>query len=184
MLKPMLQLERSFFTEVDIAAIPEHKPGKAQVAVRAEQTLGVLTPDASRWQLDLSIEVISPQGAAALPYRIHLHSIGIFTFPDPATAEAEKARVLAVTGASILYSQAREFALILTSRGPWGPFQLPTVSFLDTVPTKSGPPASSVSEPAPAAHSARRTAAKPPGSRRRPSRGNVPRRPRRPKMDS
>jgi len=143
----MLQLERSFFTAVDVAAIPDHKPGQAQVTVNTEQTLGVLTPDASRWQLALDIQVGSPQGGAALPYRIHLHTIGVFAFPEAGVEEAEKARVLAVTGASILYSQAREFALILTSRGPWGPFQLPTVSFLDAAPTKVESPTVLVSEP-------------------------------------
>ena len=134
MFQPPLQLERSFFTKLQVEADPRHKAGESRVSMKAEPALSVLDDTASRWQIDLDIAVGPEAGAPPPPYRIHLHLIGLFTFHDESRKEEEKARILAVTGVSILYSQAREMLLMLTSRGPWGPFQLRTVSFVDARP--------------------------------------------------
>lgn len=127
-----LQLERSFFTSLEVEADPQHKLGESRVNLTADPMIGVLDDDPGRWQIDLDIKVRPEPGATPPPYRIHLHVIGAFAFPGRDRTEEEKAGILAATGVSILYSQAREFLLMLTSRGPWGPFQLPTVSFVDT----------------------------------------------------
>ena len=36
-----------------------------------------------------------------------------------------------MNGSSILYSSAREYLLLITSRAPWGQLKLPTMSFAD-----------------------------------------------------
>jgi preprotein translocase subunit SecB len=51
-------------------------------------------------------------------------------WPDPE-------KLLRVNGASILYSSAREFLITVTSRGPWAPMILPTISFLPVEENKS-----------------------------------------------
>ncbi|MCX5893162.1 MAG: hypothetical protein NTW80_09360, partial [Deltaproteobacteria bacterium] len=52
-------------------------------------------------------------------------------------------------GAAILYSSTREFLLMITGRGPWGGFYLPTTNFLE--PPKPEKEEPLVSEPAPKA---------------------------------
>lgn len=132
MLQTPLQLERSFIPIVEVLADPEHKRGEAQVNLKVEQGMSALDQEASRWQVDLDISVGAEPGSGAPPYRVHLHVVGVFSFAAPEIAEQERARIVGVTGASILYSQARELLLMMTSRGPWGAFQLPTVSFVDS----------------------------------------------------
>ncbi|MDR9770472.1 hypothetical protein [Acetomicrobium sp.] len=46
---------------------------------------------------------------------------------------------LVVTGASILYSSAREMLAYISSRGPWGTCKLPTISFIPEIREPRGP---------------------------------------------
>jgi len=148
MFTPSLQLERSFFTQVEIEADPKHVLGQGQVEVTTTQALGPAAEKGSLWVVELDLSVAGKERSSAPPYRIHLHSVGTFSFPRTAMADVEKAHLLAVTGVSILYSQAREYILMLTARGPWGPFQLPTVSFIDNEPDREERSALGVREPA------------------------------------
>ena len=54
--------------------------------------------------------------------------MGIFEI-SPEWPKEKVMDLLKITGASILYSAAREFLLITTSRLPWKPVMLPTISF-------------------------------------------------------
>jgi preprotein translocase subunit SecB len=146
MLRPSLQLERSFFTEVEIAADHQHKPGEGKAEVAAAQSIKQASDDGAHWVVELDLTVAGKEGTPGPPYRVHLHTVGAFSFAAGTLSELEKARLLAVTGVSILYSQAREYLLILTARGPWGPFQLPTVSFIDNEPHASAPPSPVIRE--------------------------------------
>ncbi len=147
MLTPQLQLERSFFTQVEIAADPQHQPGRTELEVKTTRTMGPACQDGSRWLVELGISVAGKENLPKPPYRINLHSVGTFTFANAGLQDAEKARLLAVTGVSILYSQAREYLLMLTARGPWGPLQLPTVSFIDSEPSAEAQLPQQVREP-------------------------------------
>jgi len=82
-------------------------------------------PDLWRVALDLAFE---PDTEHPGPYRIALTMIGFFRLPD-GLERPEAARLVGITGASILYSAAREQVLLVTGRGVWGPFQLPTIRF-------------------------------------------------------
>jgi preprotein translocase subunit SecB len=148
MLAPQLQLERSFFTHVEVVADQRHQLGQREVEVTTSQTLGPASEDGARWIVELGISVAGKENSPAPPYRINLHSVGTFTFANAGMPDVEKACLLRVTGVSILYSQAREYLLMLTARGPWGPLQLPTVSFIDNVPSNEAQPPQQVREPA------------------------------------
>ena len=139
MFQPPLQLERSFFTKLQVEADPRHRAEASKADLRAEPIIGALDDERRRWQVELDIAVGPEVDALPPPYRLHLHLIGIFTFFQKGRTEEEEAGILRVTGVSILYSQARELLLMLTSRGAWGPFQLPTVSFVDTELQRHGP---------------------------------------------
>lgn len=176
MLKPQLQLERSFFTRVEIAADPQHTPGRFGLEVKTAQTIGSTSQDGSHWIVEISISVAGKEGMPVAPYRINLHCVGTFAFSDATISDVEKERLLAVTGASILYSQAREYLLMLTARGPWGPLQLPTVSFIDGGPSDEAQPPQEVREPAadyniPRRVRAKATPRKAPGKSRAKGRG-------------
>jgi preprotein translocase subunit SecB len=134
MPQPPLQLERSFITNLEVNADPEHKPGMTELEVQATRSFGPVAPDGSHWHAELDLRVGGKPGTHP-PYSIRLHSVGLFSFGGAKLTDAEKAQLLAITGVSILYSQARECILMLTGRGPWGPYQLPTVSFVEDEPS-------------------------------------------------
>ena len=77
------------------------------------------------------------------PYAIHLVVVGLFTI-DKKFPDHEK--LLRVTGASMLYSAAREFIITVTSRGPWSEVIIPTVSFLPEEKAKKMAPSPSASD--------------------------------------
>lgn len=174
MLTTSLQLERSFFTAIQVEADRKHMLGQGEVEVRTSQTFGQATQDGSRWAVELDLTVAGKPNSTPPPYHIHLHSVGNFTFAKTDLGQADKARLLAVTGVSILYSQAREYLLVLTARGPWGPFQLPTVSFVDARPAQETQAREATQLP-----NARHRAANQPT--RRQTRRNPPRKPARSK---
>ena len=45
--------------------------------------------------------------------------------------EPKVAKVVGVNGASNVFSSAREYLMLVTSRGPWGQLRLPAMSFAD-----------------------------------------------------
>jgi len=61
--------------------------------------------------------------------------IGFFRWSTEGQPEDQVAQIVAVNGASILYSSAREYLLMITSRAPWGQLSLPTMSFADVAVT-------------------------------------------------
>lgn len=126
---PPLQLERSFYDQLSLSAIPEHERGKGGYEVQT--TVQLQAGDSGRrWLLSLTIATKAKPGPPP-PYEIHLKCNGFFSVPVPKENEEETARLVGVTGSSMLYSAAREYVLLLTSRGPWGPLQLPTTSFFN-----------------------------------------------------
>ena len=94
--------------------------------------LGLATVDANPglWRVALDIRHKETDGETPR-YRFRLRSVGFFRYMAEERPEPEIARLIAVNGASILYSSAREYLLLLTSRAPWGQLSLPTMSFSD-----------------------------------------------------
>jgi hypothetical protein len=74
---------------------------------------------------------VAPTESHQIPYEIRLIAFGQFTVADEKIERPRAAQLVAVSGVSIIYSAAREYLMVLTGRGPWGAFQLPTVSFVD-----------------------------------------------------
>jgi len=80
------------------------------------------------FQVDLEIKLEPKEDKDIFPYQIQLVTVGIFEI-SPEWPKEKVMDLLKITGASILYSAAREFLLITTSRLPWKPVMLPTISF-------------------------------------------------------
>jgi len=133
MSRPPLRLKHYFFTKINCEADlnykdPHPKAGnKYEVKVRSN-----VAPrkDKDRdWMAILDIHVFSPEKPA--PYKLDLQVTGFFeVLPD--YPENKVKELIRITGASLLYSGAREYVLGFTSRGPWGPVLLPTISFIET----------------------------------------------------
>jgi preprotein translocase subunit SecB len=133
-VQPPLQLEESYFDLVHVEAIPEHKPAAPGESLRHEivvqLNLATIDDRPGMWQVTLDIRGTN-DAAAPPPYRFRVRGVGTFTYTGEDQSEPEIAKVVGVNGASIVFSSAREYLLLLTSRGPWGQLRLPTMSFAD-----------------------------------------------------
>ncbi|MGD9676269.1 MAG: hypothetical protein AB7V19_06260 [Candidatus Bipolaricaulia bacterium] len=134
MAQPPLQLEESYFDIVSVEAAPEYVPDPEGEPRRhgAEMKLSLATVDASPDVWRVSLDMRNKEDDGAIPrYAFHLRTIGFFRYVAEERPEPEVAQLMAVNGSSILYSSAREYLLLLTSRLPWGQLNLPTMSFAD-----------------------------------------------------
>lgn len=139
-----LRLETYFFPKVQIEANPDYSPKDEpeEQNVQLSVNVGLLgsEQEPTRFQLTLDIEKISVK-VGSLPYQILLEAVA-FISVDPTIKHPDIKRLVQINGASMLYSAARELILMVTGRGPWGSFQLPTVNFLGAIPvsekTKKG----------------------------------------------
>jgi preprotein translocase subunit SecB len=138
MAQPPLQLEESYFDVVSLEAVPEYVPDADAKPRRhgVEMQLGLATVDDSPgvWRVSLDIRHKNVDEEAPR-YRFRLRIVGFFRWSAEEQPENEIAQIVAVNGASILYSSAREYLLMITSRAPWGQLKLPTMSFADMAVT-------------------------------------------------
>lgn len=122
-----LQLKQYFFPHVEITADPQYKPTKKPIKPFFDVKTHVDKDSKNElYQVVLEITVEAENDKVLIPYSIHLIAVGLFhvhsDFPEPE-------KLLSITGASIIYSAAREFIITITARGPWPKFILPTISF-------------------------------------------------------
>ena len=126
----MLQLEKYFYPRVSVKADPEFKPEKKSVSgkldMKTEVTL--LSAEGRKWQVLLKIKTVPNPEGSFIPYQFELEVTGNFSV-SPDFPEGEMKEFVRVAGSSMLYSAAREFLLIITSRGPFGGLSLPPISF-------------------------------------------------------
>lgn len=123
-----LQLDAYFFPHVQVTADPQFVPSKNESPPDLIIKVGVEREDKKNLY-QVAVEIISQPESDEVrqAYTFHLVGIGLFTV-DPKWPEPEK--LLGITGASMIYSAAREFLITITSRGPWGQIMLPTTSFI------------------------------------------------------
>lgn len=125
-----MQLEAHFFTKVEVEANPSYKPGAEElpVGIQTEVELAQHKDEPRRWQVVLNLRTEPPDGK--IPYKINLQAIGFFLVGEEVD-EKKVPFLVRANGAAILYSSAREFLLLITGRGPWDAFYLPTTNFLE-----------------------------------------------------
>lgn len=128
-----LSLEHYFFTRVHVDAnldyATQSEEGAEQQDVDAFIKLEVLQHEADprRYQITLTVEKVAAT-EGLLPYELNIQVVG-FLSVDPDFEHDNIDRLARVNGASMLYAAAREHVLMVTGRGPWGGFQLPTMNF-------------------------------------------------------
>jgi preprotein translocase subunit SecB len=136
-MNPSLTVKEYFFPFVQVAADAEFDSSNGVPEIAFETKVVVeKAPDNDTYQVMLEITAFPENEQKKIPYSIHLVAVGLFSvskeWEDPE-------KLLKINGASILYSSAREFIITITSRGPWPPVLLPTVSFIPAVEEKKSP---------------------------------------------
>ena len=140
MTRAPLELKKYFFPFVQVSADAEYESTGQEISPHFEvRTTVEHNEENNIYQVVLEITAEPEDENSKIPYSIHLITVGLFAvdenFPD-------REKLLKVTGASILYSAAREFIITITSRGPWPQVIIPTISFLPQEKVKSSPSAS------------------------------------------
>lgn len=130
-----LQLERYVFTKLEIETNQDYVPQEVSpdnpIKLRLDIGLGEHSEDPTKFQVSMGIDELRAE-KGVLPYRIALQVVGQFSVAQNFKPDDLK-KLVQVNGASMLYSAARELVLLVTSRGPWSAFQLPTISFYQAV---------------------------------------------------
>jgi len=131
-----LLLETHFFTKVIVEADPNYnsEKGEGHFNITTNINVGQHKEDPRRWQVILGLQT---HPRAKTPYKIKLECVGLFKV-GPDVKEEMMGPLVHANGTSILYSSAREFLLLVTGRGPYVPFYLPTTNFLAPPKPKKG----------------------------------------------
>lgn len=102
------------------------------------------TEDKERiYRVSLYIETIENE---KLPYQFAMHCVGDFEISDTfhgKTQEetaSERLKLVAVNGASVLYSVCRELLIAQTAKSAYGSIILPTIAFSPTCPERLNVP--------------------------------------------
>lgn len=122
-----LQLERHFFTKVQIDTNPSGKVGAAN-QLNYEVEIGQAANDPKRYQVVVRLKLLStPQNDAC--YTGEIHAVGLFRVL--AGWPADKTLWLVESnGAALLYGAIRELLSNITARGPWPQVVLKSVTFV------------------------------------------------------
>jgi len=132
---PPLDVEVLFFPNVSFQTQPHDDPQSLPVPERVSvrPLASCLSEDGMRWNVVLHVK--SEQSGEGVDmsrnrFDFDLVAVGRFAWKGNPEEDREKiARIVSVSGASILYSSLRDMLLTLTARGPWGPYLLPAVRF-------------------------------------------------------
>jgi len=125
-----LQLSYSVFDLVHVEALTAYEWGEEaepepEVDVRVARSP---EDDDEGWAVWVTIQ-IAREAKPTPPYAVTLSVFGTFEISRDFGSEDEITQVVAVNGASMLYSAAREFLLGLTARGPNMEYMLPSYDF-------------------------------------------------------
>lgn len=118
----------SFDSEQPIEAKLEEFSALEEVSFRGEG------PDKQLWQIILTVSQ-QPAPDRNFPYEFRVTVIGYCQCLVQEIPIEEQKEMVRVNGSSMLYGVVREIIRENTSRGPWQPIMLPTVSFFH--PTKN-----------------------------------------------
>lgn len=141
MAQSPLQLKRYVFLRSLVEANQDYAKFAMEASDKLQEPDCVLSLDISvgkdekqpyQYQIGLRIRDLTSK-VGPLPYKVDIDMVGVFTV-DEAFRPPDLDRIVQVNGASILFGAAREQVLMLTGRGPFGPFMLPTIHLQGEIP--------------------------------------------------
>lgn len=125
-----LKVEHYFFPVLEYKAFPAENPDDipetklSKIATSANP----VSDDNKTWYV--SIDLFSEQSEEKpLLFEYHLMAVGIFKWDAEIRNLDFVSKAISVSGASILYGALREELRTMSSKGPWGIYNLPTVRF-------------------------------------------------------
>jgi preprotein translocase subunit SecB len=132
-----LHLKNYFVTNLSIQANPVTEGSKIDLLDGVNTSTTVETAqhieNKRDWKAAVQIKC-SPKDKNICAYLITVELVGFFEV-DKELPEDKIADVVAANAPAILYSAARELILLVTGRGPFPPFALPSVTFIDETPS-------------------------------------------------
>lgn len=124
MVNSAIRLKKYFFPIVDIRANIKHKPDEDKnILFDIESATVKLDEKGNNYQLVIDIK-ISEEDSENIPYAGQIQAVGFFSLDNTISKEESK-NLLHDQGIGNLYAAIREFILMITGRGPWGPLGLP-----------------------------------------------------------
>ena len=132
MNKAPLQLKHYFITDIFVKAYHNYKLKQSQIYniknLQSDIKYRRHKTDKGKWQVQLKLRYTS-QEEENMPYEFSVNIVGFFEIVS--TLAESKIKVLVRYNApAMLYSAACEIIATVSGRGPWGPFFIPTVSFI------------------------------------------------------
>jgi len=129
-----LQLKDYVFvkTKIEANSMDAEKVSKA-IAVDTDIQLSE-GKEEGEWMLSLTVQTLDSTEQPSA-YKADVVVVGRFDV-DPNFPKEKTPRMVAVTGATMLYGAAREMVANITARSVYGIYTLPTTSFVDLEPQK------------------------------------------------
>jgi|ERR1051325_4522652 preprotein translocase subunit SecB len=122
-----LQLERHFFTRIQLEANPGGKPELGNL-LHSQVEVGRAPEDQKRFQVVLRLKLQSPADGQAC-YTGQIDAVGLFRVVD-SWPEDRILDLVQANGAALVFGAIREMVCNLTARGPWPQVTLQTVTFV------------------------------------------------------
>lgn len=132
-----LKIRNYFVTSLSVKANPADDGAKMPLSDGVSTITKVETAQRAEnnreWKVALQINC-TPAESNVCAYTIAADLVGFFEV-DKELNEEKIGDVVAANAPAILYSAARELILLITGRGPFPPFALPSASFIDETPS-------------------------------------------------
>jgi preprotein translocase subunit SecB len=140
-----IQLTNYFVSELQFVANRDFKPDSPSTVATDELQVAhqaLANADNNRkWQITLRVALnASPESNS--PYSFLLEMIGFIDVADSVSDDRIE-RFARINGTSIIFAAAREIIKAATSRGPYKPLLLPTVTFWEPKPQAAPKPETS-----------------------------------------
>lgn len=129
-----------FVSEMSLSASSTYDPEKDSnlelADLHVESDLSLVKPNEPLWAVTMSVEqnVTAEKNA---PYNFVVRLVGFFTIVEGVPKERIE-KLLLTNGSSILFAAAREILRDMTSKGPYSPLLLPTLSFFPLPKEEAG----------------------------------------------
>jgi preprotein translocase subunit SecB len=146
MIPSPLRLDKYFFSKIHVDIQEETPTGAGRGELTTKCNFMWHKDDPARWIVVL--DVVQSKGAekGGPDYNIDIQIAGFFTV-EKEYPQDKASQMVRANGPALLYGAVREMVTLLTSRGPFDPVQLPSVTFVDESRSATDNPSASKPKP-------------------------------------